>query len=165
MKKIIFALCSILVLTSSYGVTLCKKNNTAIAVLNKTVGGSVTSASGHAWAVAMTDGNNVRGKSLCTAQPGTGFAEVNTAVADTADTGTYCYCKMMGPATTYWVYIDEYADATACENGCVTMCADLVSGTYNGSAYLGACAASVTMSDVTTDTCLKYRNGLYESIW
>ena len=159
MKKIIFVLCGIMICGASFGITLCKKNNTAIAVLNKIVGGT-PSTSGMTWTVAMTDGNNVRGKALCSSMPGT-FATVNTGVADTVDQGTNCFCKMMGPATSYWVFAaGGYTDNSDCESNCATLCA----GYMAGSVSLG-CAASVTMNDVNTDDCLKFRDAVYESIW
>ena len=158
MKKLILIICGIMMIGSSYAVTLCKKNNTAIAVLNKVVGGSLTT-SGLTWSVAMTDGNTVHGKALCTAMPGSGFGVVNTGVADTTDTGVNCFCKMMGPATSYWVFANEYADATACDSGCASVCGNYMAGTATG------CAAIVTMEDEATDMCLKFRSAVYDSIW
>ena len=93
MKKIICILFGITLINSSSAMTLCKKTNTAVAVLNKLVGGTVESASEARWVVNMSDGTVVKGKALCSGMPGD-FAVVNTGVADTYDTGTNCYCKM-----------------------------------------------------------------------
>lgn len=165
MKKIIATIMIIpMMITASYGVTLCKKNNTAVAVLNKLVGGSVASAADHRWVVNMVDGSIttvVKGKSLCVGAQ-VDFATVNTGVADTYDTGVNCYCKLMAPATSYWVNASgstPFADESACESGCVGLCANYMAGTANG------CAATVTMNDVETDMCLKFRDAVYEAIW
>ena len=125
MKKIIFILFGITLINSATAMTLCKKTNTAVAVLNKLVGGTVESASGTRWVVNMSDGTVVKGKSLCSGMPGD-FAVVNTGVADTHDTGTNCYCKLMVPATSYWVMASTspYATEDACESGCVSVCAN-----------------------------------------
>ena len=143
---------------ASYGVTLCKKSNTAVAVMNKIVGGTPTITNNN-WSVAMTDGNTVRGLSVCSTVAGSGFAVVNTAVADTADSGVHCHCKMMAPAASYWVFANEYADNTTCAAGCATLCGNYMAGTASG------CAASVTMDDESTDDCLKFRSATYEAIW
>ena len=146
-----------MMINASNAVMLCKKNNSAIAVLNKVVGGTLTT-SGNTWSVAMTDGNTVHGYGLCTVIPGT-FATVNTGVADTADTGTNCFCKMMGPATSYWVYSAAFASDSDCASGCAAKCGNYMAGTASG------CASVVTMNDVTTDNCLKFRAAVYDSIW
>lgn len=126
MKKTICIICGIMMISVCHAVTLCKKNNTAVAVMNKSVAGSVDdSTSGHRWQVNMTDTTIVKGKSLCTGIPGD-FAVVNTRVADTYDTGVNCYCKMMAPATSYWVNASgstPYATEEACESGCNSSCA------------------------------------------
>ena len=143
MKHIIIVLFGIILTGTTYAVTLCKKSNTAVAVLNKVVSGTVDSASGTRWVVNMSDGTVVKGKSLCSGMPGE-FAIVNTGVADTYDTGTNCYCKMMAPATSYWVNVNgttEYESDSACESACVSVCANNVA---------------------TNQT---FRSAVYESIW
>lgn len=158
MKKTIYILCGILMINSAFAITICKKTNTAIAILNKVVGGTPT-VSDNTWSVAMTDGTTVRGKALCSGLPGSGFAVVNTAVADVEDTGVNCYCKMMGPASSYWVFESEYSSDSACESNCATACGNYMAGTKSG------CSASVTMDDENSDMCLKFRSAVYDSIW
>ncbi len=113
-------------------------------MLNKLVGGSVdNSTTGHRWQVNMTDTTAVKGKSLCTGMPGD-FAVVNTGVADTTDTGYHCYCKMMAPATSYWVNASgssPYATESECESGCNSACANY-------------------MATNTT-----FRSAVYEAVW
>ena len=144
MKRIMMFLIMIMGIYSAEAVTLCKKTNTAVAVLNKVVGGTVdNSTTGHRWQVNMTDTTVVKGKSLCTGMPGD-FAVVNTGVADTYDTGYHCYCKMMAPATSYWVNASgssPYATEAACESGCNSSCA-----TYMA----------------TNET---FRSAVYEAVW
>ncbi len=144
MKKIIMIFCAIVMgIYSAGAVTLCKKSNTAVAVMNKSVAGTRESATNARWVVNMADGNVVKGKSLCTGMPGD-FAVVNTGVADTYDTGFHCYCKMMAPATSYWVNASgstPYATESACESGCVGTCADYMA---------------------TNET---FRSAVYEAVW
>lgn len=143
MRKLISLLLTIMMINGAYGVMLCKKTGTAVAVLNKLVGGTVESASGTRWVVNMTDGTTVKGKSLCTGMPGE-FAIVNTGVADTYDTGTNCYCKLMAPATSYWVNANDttpYETDSECESKCASACANY---------------------SATNQT---FRSALYEAIW
>ena len=145
MKRILTVIITIITtIGTSYGVTLCKKTNTAVAILNKVVGGTVdNSTTGHRWQVNMTDTTVVKGKSLCTGMPGD-FATVNTGVADTYDTGYHCYCKMMAPATSYWVNASgssPYATESDCETNCVTVCANYMA---------------------TNQT---FRSAVYEAVW
>ncbi len=125
---------------TAFGITLCKKTNTAVAVLNKTVGGVKTSAGNHAWEVNMNDGITVKGKALCSEMPGV-KDQVNTGVADTVDSGLNCFCKMMAPATSYWVYLQGYETAASCESGCSNICGD----------------------HMATDR--SFRSAVYEAIW
>ena len=130
-------------MNSATAMTLCKKTNTAVALLNKLVGGTVESASEARWVVNMSDGTVVKGKALCSGMPGD-FAVVNTGVADTYDTGTNCYCKLMAPATSYWVNANDttpYETDSECESKCVTACANY------------------------TATNQTFRSALYEAIW
>ena len=144
MKKTICILCGIMMISVCHAVTLCKKSNTAVAFMNKSVGGTVdNSTTGHRWQVNMTDTTVVKGKSLCTGMPGD-FAVVNTGVADTYDTGVNCYCKMMAPATSYWVNASgstPYSSDSDCETNCVTVCANYMA---------------------TNQT---FRSAVYEAVW
>ncbi|MBR3511269.1 MAG: hypothetical protein IKN73_04390 [Alphaproteobacteria bacterium] len=148
MKKIITLFCTLtLGIYSAYGVTLCKKTNTAVALMNKTVAGTKESAENSRWVVNMADGTVVKGKSLCTGMPGD-FAVVNTGVADTYDTGVNCYCKMMAPATSYWVNASgttPYTCESGCENACESKCADL-------------CADYMAGNET-------FRSAVYEAVW
>lgn len=145
MKRIILIVIAIITTSASYGVTLCKKSNTAVAIMNKVVAGTVDNenTSGAKWVVNMTDGNVVKGKSLCSGMPGD-FAVVNTGVADTYDTGYHCYCKMMAPATSYWVNASgssPYATESECASACTGVCA-------------GYMATNQT-----------FRSAVYEAVW
>ncbi len=141
MKKIICIYLLIFMNTHVYGVTLCKKTNTAVAILRKSVGGEVKSVTGNYWEIKMSDGTNVKGKGLCTNMPGAGYGIVNTGVADTEDEGSNCFCKMKLPAASYFVFIKTYNDNTSCANNCAK-----------------DCAIEIAEKSV-------YRSAIYESIW
>ena len=134
----------LMITTSLYAVTLCKQSKTAVAILNKDVGGNVdVSTGGHRWVVNMTDGNIVKGLSVCNGMAGD-FAVVNTGIADTYDTGYHCWCKMMAPASSYWVNasgLSPYATENTCESACVSVCANYMA---------------------TNQT---FRSAVYEAIW
>lgn len=140
MKKLIVILMCMSVTEMAFGITLCKRTNTAVAVINKSVNGTKISAVENEWVVSMNDGITVRGKSLCSEMPGV-KDQVNTGVADTIDSGPNCFCKMMGPATSYWVYLQGYETASNCESGCSNICGD----------------------HMATDT--SFRSAVYEAIW
>ena len=144
MKKILTILCCAIICGTSYSETLCKRNSTAFAILDKNTGGTVdNSTAGVRWVVNMTDGNVVKGYSQCNDKTDN-FATLNTEVPDTHNTGINCYCKMMAPATSYWVNASgssPYATETDCENACVNACANYMA---------------------TNQT---FRSAVYESIW
>ena len=152
MKKITTILfSSILIINTASAVTLCKKSNTAVAFLNKVVAGVVDSATGQRWQVTMNDTNVVKGKSLCTGMPGT-FAVVNTGVADTYDTGYNCYCKMMAPATSYWVNASgstPYATAEECAG---------TDPNSNAESCVSLCARYMATNET-------FRSAVYEAVW
>jgi len=144
MKKLVIVMICLGFIGTSFGITLCKRTNTAVAVMNKTVGGVKTSVDNNEWVVSMNDGITVSGKALCSEMPGE-KDQVNTGVADTIDTGTNCFCKMMGPATSYWVYLYGYNTAAECESGTATGCANICG------------------DHVATDA--SFRSAIYEAIW
>jgi len=40
------------------------------------------------------------------------------------DVGKNCWCKMDGPITSWWVYVQTYDDAQSCADGCTSYCAN-----------------------------------------
>ena len=40
------------------------------------------------------------------------------------DQGVYCWCKMEGSVTSWWVYLKTYDTASACETDCTSYCAN-----------------------------------------
>ena len=59
-----------------------------------------------------------------------------TALGDTADSitvsrssaGQYCWCKMLSPVVSKWVYMGDKGAAASCEQGCGSNCKTAMSG-------------------------------------
>ena len=130
--------------------TVCRSSGSVALVLHKEVNGTVTENADNHWAVTLPydvfsggayDGagsDTVRGSAACSTisvksaadgssyNGGTAeFGDVNTfAKMAAANEGTKCWCKMDGPITSWWAYVNEYADADTCASECTTYCAN-----------------------------------------
>ena len=143
MKKTIFGLICICVACSAYGQTMCKRKNTHIASISKSINGTsaaVVDAGLKQWSATFAN-YTITGNAACTEVPGT-VNGVNTALyATSGDIGPYCWCQMQTPMSSYWVMLSTYADETACASGCTLACGTAI------------------QSNVT------YRTAALESVW
>jgi hypothetical protein len=136
-------------------VTVCAKNGTYVGLLKKNVTGSTGGYSndGKIWYVDFDYGNNttrrITGLAACNEISGTVATPRTNLYTSASDSGEYCWCKMEPVysygietgITSYWIFLDTYADATTCASSCTNAC----------------------MNAVKTNTT--FRSGMYESVW
>ena len=83
-------------------------------------------------ATCTTNGTSVpiKGIAMCSNQKADaqyGTSDAITTVSSTTDTDNiYCWCKMVEPAVSSWVYNDTYTSAGSCEYACSIFCANYV---------------------------------------
>ena len=91
-----------------------------------------TAASGNAdWsATCTTNGTSVpiKGIAMCSNQAADatyGTSDAIKTVSGTTDTtNVNCWCKMVEPAVSSWVFLNAYTSAGVCANGCSYICAN-----------------------------------------
>ena len=130
---------------------VCKRNTLVMVVLQNKVNGIHTDfdtntmrwtvdfgydlfASAHPDGVERTD---IVGRATCndihvkssddgkeSSLDGITFGDANTFLkASPGDVGKYCWCKMDGPVTSWWTYINEYNTEGECLESCTEYCA------------------------------------------
>ena len=129
---IIFILCPIF----AYGASVCVPPNMYVAVLvPESDGVSSTYDNSGNWTVTFdytTAGvnsattSNVAGVSSCNEIPGTVNSAAGYISASSSDTGKYCWCEMVKPLVSEWVFAYEYADDSTCASSCTAKCANVV---------------------------------------
>lgn len=134
----------------AFAVTTCMKTGTYVGILKKNVDGT---SGNHVdatkvWQVVFNY-RIITGYAACNDVSGTYATPKTNLYTNAGDTGQYCWCKM-GPVasynqttgiTSYWVYLDGYADASTCASACT-----------------GACKTAM-MSNST------FRSAVFESVW
>ncbi|MBO4683104.1 MAG: hypothetical protein J5611_00795 [Alphaproteobacteria bacterium] len=143
MKKTLVGLICACSVFAADAQTMCKHKNTYIASISKSTNGTsstVTNAANKTWSATFPN-YTITGNAACNEISGTANT-VNTALYTTAgDQGTYCWCQMQTPLSSYWVFLDTYGTDSACASGCA-----------------GACATAI-QSNAT------YRTAILNSIW
>lgn len=84
-----------------------------------------------AFKLAYPGSNAIIGTSACTNEPGTPYIADNTKnFASNEQTGEHCWCKMIGPEETHWIYLEnveennrKYGINTTEKTGCARKCA------------------------------------------
>ncbi len=106
---------------------MCIANDTAMVVLDPIIGGSSTdsNATAKTWSVTFSYGT-ISGIGSCVDADCTtqGCISTNQTNKSTLTTGNYCYCKMLRPVQSRWVYsvLLNY-----CASHCASFCASSVS--------------------------------------
>ena len=124
MKKIIIAILMILPFFA-HAANMCIKNDAVMIVLDPQVGGTANgnSATGKTWSTKFSYGI-ISGVGGCYSNVGAtqgGVASDQNITPYTS--GTYCYCKMLKPAESAWVYSGYGSSAASYNNNCANYCA------------------------------------------
>jgi len=108
----------------AHAANMCIKNDAVMVVLDPQVGGSSNgySNTGKTWSTKFSYGI-ISGIGGCYSNVGAtqgGVASDQNITPYT--TGTHCYCKMLKPAESAWVY-SGYSDNSYCAYNCANYCA------------------------------------------
>lgn len=72
----------------------------------------------------------ISGISQCSSTSGSSVGQKATALEISGGTDDkYCWCKMVSPAVSSWVFVYGYGSASGCADGCALDCAYYVAGT------------------------------------
>lgn len=138
MKRLVFFICSVLVITTAFADTnICRKRNTAVILLSKSTDGTSMSsdASDKTWSVTFNyttlsvqsrTSTSVSGDAACNEISGTANTANTALFTTTSDEGTHCWCEMWAPAHSYWTFSETFSTAAACASGCAASCANAV---------------------------------------
>lgn len=152
MKKIVAIICLIMVTPYvAHAVTTCLRTNAYVGIFKKSVDSTttpVTDSTNKTWKIIF-DYATITGLAACNEISGTANTPTTNLVTNAADEGPHCWCEMWpvedygyesGP-TSYWIYLQAYANASTCASSCTSACATAVA---------------------TDDT---FRSAMFESMW
>ena len=149
-KTIIFFILAIIGTYQSYAVTLCVRNNTYVDILKKNVAGLTGESSndGKKWKIDFGY-KTVTGIAACNEISGTNGVALTNLFTSATDQGEQCWCKIEPVLaygfetgiTSYWVFLNTYADAATCATSCAAAC----------------------MNAIKSDTA--FRSAVFEAVW
>ena len=104
---------------SAYAVTKCVK------LTSSTTCTSNYGSTGQSNWAATCGGIEIQGVAFCGSQNGgsTGTKSETVTTSSTSDNNKYCWCKMVSPAVSSWVFFYTRTSAGGCANGCAYNCA------------------------------------------
>ena len=121
MKKylLIVGLICAATIPSAFAVTKCVKLNSS------TTCSDFSGATGQSNWSATCGGVSVQGVAFCGSQKGGSNGATTDAVttSSTSDDNKYCWCKMVSPAVSRWVFAYSGASAGDCAFNCAAYCA------------------------------------------
>ena len=121
MKKhlLIAGLICVATIPPAMAVTKCVKLNSS------TTCSSTSGDNGQSNWSATCGGVSIQGVAFCGSQDGGSIGATTTAVTTgtTDDSNKYCWCKMVSPAVSRWVFNGAIASAGGCASICASTCA------------------------------------------
>ena len=124
MNKIIVLFLTLAPIVCYAADTMCVKPTTTVVVLDPNINGTAlaNNATGKTWSTQFPYGvvSGVGGCSTNAAATPSAIASNQTNITPYTG-GTYCYCKMLRPIESPWVYSGKS------HNGCATICASYCS--------------------------------------
>ena len=101
----------------AYAVTKCVK-------LTPSTLCTTSSSNGSNW-YATCGGIEIQGVAFCGSQEGAseGVTTETVTTSSTSDDNRHCWCKMVSPAVSSWVFSFSYTDAGSCTSNCAYSCA------------------------------------------
>ncbi len=138
MKKLLLTttLCAIVTLPAN-AVQKCVALTSSTTCESSTGGIMVTATYGVPdWSGSCTNGISISGIANCGSQSASvGTTKTTIQISTTSTNNKYCWCKMISPAVSPWVYRHVYADYATCLKQCNQLCATSL---YNTPAYTNA---------------------------
>ena len=101
---------------SAYAVTKCVKLTSSTTCMNR-------SSSGSNWSITC-GGIAIQGVAFCGSQNGGSFGTKSETVTTSlnSDDNKYCWCKMVSPAVSSWVFGGTSPSTDSCVGGCASSC-------------------------------------------
>ncbi len=117
----VIPLMAIVAFANANATTMCVESDMVAIVLDPDIAGTgYTNTSGE-WTATFPYGT-VSGISTCNSTSGSyGVARPN-ANFEQGTTGVYCWCRMLRPARSAWVYRSAYSSASDCASNCASYC-------------------------------------------
>lgn len=132
----------------AYATDTCLHDNTTVLTLWKSKNGVKTSSnkSDMSWTITFdysmspsdSTAKTLYGLSTCNEiSTNTAGTEAKTGDANvylrssSVDIGTYCWCQMTAPVSSWWVFYNQYSDADTCASKCASECASAISNNTN----------------------------------
>ncbi len=75
---------------------------------------------------ATCDGTSIEGIAFCGSQNGGSMGATTNyyvEISYTLDNNKYCWCRMISPAVSQWVFSRSYSTAASCATNCASTCA------------------------------------------
>ena len=125
MKKILSLFAMIFLPCVSHAANMCIKNDAVMVVLDPQVGGTAlaNNNTGKTWSTKFSYGV-ISGIGGCYNNVGStqgGVASDQTNITPYTG-GTYCYCKMLRPIESPWVYSGSSYSGSNCATNCASYC-------------------------------------------
>ena len=120
MKKtlLIAGLVCVTIIPPAAAVTKCVALNS-----NTTCDTNSTPTGQSNWSISCGD-IPIQGVAFCGSQNGGTIGKKSTTVttSSTSDENKYCWCKMISPAVSSWVFYNNHASTDGCANACARGC-------------------------------------------
>ena len=127
MKKIC-AILMIMAVVPSFATTMCTLSDTRAVVLDPSVAPSTYSnnAADMTWNATFPYGK-VYGMAACVSTGGTQYQPTTTVeIAGGETSGRYCWCKLIHPVASRWVFNNHTGSASNCAGNCASSCGNYV---------------------------------------
>lgn len=138
MKKILLILSMCFVSWSAQSAQMCAENDAVIIPYGTGVGTNYNywpsvANSGTTWTVNSYYGMMTGVTACLSSNESTGTYAMNASVSAKGgeQAGKYCWCKMLHPVSSYWVYFGDVGTMTSCVSACATNCASMVNSNAN----------------------------------
>lgn len=106
---------------TAHAATMCMASDTVAVILDPDIAGdSYTYTSGE-WNTVFSYGN-VSGIATCNSTSGSYGVAYPQYEFEQGTSGVYCWCRMLRPARSAWVYRSAGGSASGCASGCADYC-------------------------------------------
>ena len=130
MQKIWFGLFGIIITTGTFAADLCVKNDAMVVAMNPYINATsatYTSAyAGKTWTGNFSYGK-LSGIAGCYTTGAASVGAPSQAPITINTTGEYCYCKMLRPTLSPWLYAGYNVHSSPCVNACQQSCSEFIS--------------------------------------
>lgn len=144
MKKIFAFILIFMVAYAAHATTMCVHSDSYVATLVRSRDGLSTTVGADGkftvtfdYFTSSLNTSVLDGVAACNEITGTANTADGTVSTSTSDTGQNCWCSMVMPLVSDWVYSGAYASDAACASNCTTACANNVktSATFRGAMF------------------------------